>query len=91
MDTVLAESGRRATSIWEIISVLYATLSDAGRKPVFLFVADIHSLTTHPDPKELHGNVKNVLVDYLAAGIDPKNRSSTSKAMCRKLPSCIST
>jgi tryptophanyl-tRNA synthetase len=37
----------------------------------FFFIADIHSLTTHPDPKDLHGNVKNVLVDYLAAGIDP--------------------
>lgn len=37
----------------------------------YFFIADIHSLTTHPDPKILHGNVKNVLVDYLAAGIDP--------------------
>lgn len=37
----------------------------------YFFIADIHSLTTHPDPKELHQNVKNVLVDYLAAGIDP--------------------
>lgn len=38
----------------------------------FFFIADIHSLTTHPDPKQLHANVKNVLVDYLAAGIDPE-------------------
>lgn len=38
----------------------------------YFFIADIHSLTTHPDPKMLHENVKNVLVDYLAAGIDPK-------------------
>lgn len=37
----------------------------------YFFIADIHSLTTHPDPKTLHENVKNVLVDYLAAGIDP--------------------
>ena len=37
----------------------------------YFFIADIHSLTTHPDPKLLHENVKNVLVDYLAAGIDP--------------------
>lgn len=36
------------------------------------FIADIHSLTTHPNPKILHNNVKNVLVDYLAAGIDPE-------------------
>jgi len=38
----------------------------------YFFIADIHSLTTHPDPQLLHENVKNVLVDYLAAGIDPK-------------------
>lgn len=38
----------------------------------FFFIADIHSLTTHPDPKVLHDNVRNVLVDYLAAGIDPE-------------------
>jgi len=38
----------------------------------FFFIADLHSLTTHPDPKLLHENVKNVLTDYLAAGIDPE-------------------
>ena len=36
------------------------------------FIADYHSLTTHPTPSDLHGNVKKVLVDYLAAGIDPE-------------------
>lgn len=38
----------------------------------FFFIADYHSLTTHPKPGDLHGNVKNVLVEYLAAGIDPE-------------------
>ncbi|NDW08089.1 tryptophan--tRNA ligase [Dysgonomonas sp. 520] len=38
----------------------------------FFFIADYHSMTTHPDPKQLHGNVKNVLTEYLAAGIDPE-------------------
>ncbi len=38
----------------------------------FFFIADYHSLTTHPTPEDLHGNVKNVLVEYLAAGIDPE-------------------
>ncbi|MDE6310651.1 MAG: tryptophan--tRNA ligase [Muribaculaceae bacterium] len=36
------------------------------------FVADLHSLTTHPDPKQLHANVKTILAEYLAAGIDPE-------------------
>ncbi|MDP4266471.1 MAG: tryptophan--tRNA ligase [Bacteroidota bacterium] len=38
----------------------------------FFFIADYHSLTTHPTPKELHSIVKNVLVEYLASGIDPE-------------------
>ncbi len=38
----------------------------------YFFVADYHSLTTHPDPKILHENVKNVITEYLAAGLDPE-------------------
>lgn len=38
----------------------------------FFFIADYHSLTTHPDPVALHSNVINVLVEYLACGIDPE-------------------
>lgn len=38
----------------------------------FFFIADFHALTTHPDPKYLHTNVKEVLCEYLAAGIDPE-------------------
>ncbi|MDR2628336.1 MAG: tryptophan--tRNA ligase, partial [Dysgonamonadaceae bacterium] len=38
----------------------------------FFFIADWHSLTTHPDPKMLHPNVKNVLSEYLASGLDPQ-------------------
>jgi len=37
----------------------------------FFFIADYHSLTTHPTPGDLHGNVKQVLVEYLATGLDP--------------------
>jgi len=37
----------------------------------YFFIADYHSLTTHPTPKDLHGNVKQVLAEYLAAGLDP--------------------
>ncbi|MFC2152577.1 tryptophan--tRNA ligase [Bacteroidota bacterium] len=38
----------------------------------YFFIADYHSLTTHPNPKDLHENVKQVLAEYLAAGIDPE-------------------
>ncbi|GHT13848.1 tryptophan--tRNA ligase [Bacteroidia bacterium] len=38
----------------------------------YFFIADWHSLTTHPDPKMLHVNVKNILSEYLACGLDPE-------------------
>jgi tryptophanyl-tRNA synthetase len=38
----------------------------------YFFIADLHSLTTHPTPANLHSNVKSVLIEYLAAGIDPE-------------------
>ena len=36
------------------------------------FIADLHALTTNPEPDALHENVKNILAEYLAAGIDPE-------------------
>ncbi|HBG88286.1 MAG TPA: tryptophan--tRNA ligase [Marinilabiliaceae bacterium] len=38
----------------------------------YFFIADYHSLTTHPTPKDLHGNVRQVLAEYLACGLDPE-------------------
>jgi tryptophanyl-tRNA synthetase len=38
----------------------------------YFFIADLHSLTTHPTPQDLHGYVKHVLVEYLACGINPE-------------------
>ncbi len=39
------------------------------------FIADLHALTTHPDPKMLHENVKQILAEYLAAGLDPEKNT----------------
>lgn len=38
----------------------------------FFFIADYHSLTTHPTPENLFDTTKQVLVEYLACGIDPE-------------------
>lgn len=38
----------------------------------YFFIADIHSLTTHPTPENLQSGVKQVLAEYLACGIDPE-------------------
>lgn len=37
----------------------------------YFFVADYHLLTTHPNPTNLHQNVKTILAQYIACGLDP--------------------
>ncbi|MEP7166052.1 MAG: tryptophan--tRNA ligase [Ferruginibacter sp.] len=37
----------------------------------YFMVADLHSLTTHPDTKELRSNVQRVLAENIASGLDP--------------------
>lgn len=37
----------------------------------YFMVADLHSLTTHPDTKELKQNVHRVLAENIACGLDP--------------------
>ncbi|MFT4061596.1 MAG: tryptophan--tRNA ligase [Edaphocola sp.] len=38
----------------------------------YFFVADYHSLTTHPDPKDLKANVFRVAAENIASGLDPE-------------------
>ena len=38
----------------------------------YFMVADLHSLTTHPDTKELKANVHRVLAENIACGLDPE-------------------
>ncbi|MBK9400643.1 MAG: tryptophan--tRNA ligase [Bacteroidetes bacterium] len=37
----------------------------------FFFIADYHSLTTHPHPENLKSNVRQVLAEYIACGLNP--------------------
>ncbi|WP_018628199.1 tryptophan--tRNA ligase [Niabella aurantiaca] len=37
----------------------------------YFFIADLHSLTTHPDTKELREHILSVTSYYLASGLDP--------------------
>ena len=39
---------------------------------VFLFVADLHALTIHQDPKELKERIRKFAAMYLACGVDPE-------------------
>ena len=47
----------------------YVRMQDAY--DCYFFVADWHSLTTHPDTKELKNSVLRVLAENIAAGLDP--------------------
>ena len=38
----------------------------------YFMVADLHSLTTHPDTKDLKANVHRVLAENIACGLDPE-------------------
>jgi len=73
MDTVL--SGIRSTGklhLGNYYGALRNFIRMQHENRCFFFIADFHSLTTLPDPKVLHTNVKEVLCEYLAAGIDPE-------------------
>lgn len=37
----------------------------------FFFIADWHSLTTHPTPVDVQKSAKTILAEYLACGLDP--------------------
>lgn len=45
-------------------------LQDEGE--CFYFIADLHALTTIQNAQELQANVRDVALDYLALGLDPK-------------------
>ncbi|MBN8828366.1 MAG: tryptophan--tRNA ligase [Sphingobacteriia bacterium] len=38
----------------------------------FLFLADLHAITTSQKPDELHANILDTVIVYLACGLDPK-------------------
>jgi len=73
MDTVL--SGIRSTGNLHLGNYFGAVKNFVRMQQenrCFFFVADYHSLTTHPTPEDLHNNIRTVLSEYLAAGLDPE-------------------
>ncbi|MBQ1585367.1 MAG: tryptophan--tRNA ligase, partial [Muribaculaceae bacterium] len=50
----------------------FVKMQNEGKYDSYYFIADLHALTTNPDPKELHTNVRHILAEYLAAGLDPE-------------------
>jgi tryptophanyl-tRNA synthetase len=73
METVV--SGIRSTGnlhLGNYFGALRNFLKMQRENNCFFFIADYHSLTTHPKPDDLQGNIKQVLAEYLACGIDPE-------------------
>jgi tryptophanyl-tRNA synthetase len=72
MDTVV--SGIRSTGnlhLGNYFGAIKNFLKMQKENKCYFFIADYHALTTHPKPEDLHGNIKQVLAEYLACGIDP--------------------
>jgi tryptophanyl-tRNA synthetase len=70
-------SGIRATGRLHLGNYLGAikgmlALQDNPEYETFYMVADLHSVTTPYDPKTHQESVQNVVLDYLAAGINPE-------------------
>lgn len=70
-------SGIRATGRLHLGNYLGAVkgmlaLQENPEYETFYMVADLHTLTTPYDPKTLNQNVREVVLDYLAAGLDPE-------------------
>lgn len=73
MDTVL--SGIRSTGrlhLGNYFGALRNFVKIQEQYNCYFFIADLHSLTTHPHPDDFHKNVRIILSEYLAAGLDPE-------------------
>ncbi len=69
-------SGMRPTSrlhLGNLLGALTNWKSLQEEYECFYMVADLHALTTdYADTKEIRGNTREMVIDWLAAGIDPK-------------------
>ena len=68
-------SGIRSTGnlhLWNYFGAIKNFLKMQRENNCYFFIADYHALTTHPKPDDLHGNIKQVIAEYLACGIDPE-------------------
>jgi len=71
-------SGIRATGRLHLGNYLGAVkgmlaLQDDDDFETFYMVVDLHTITTPYEPKQLRSSIKEVVLDYLAAGLDPEN------------------
>src|ERR1017187_4701228 len=74
MSKEIVVSGIRSTGYLHLGNYFGAIQNYVGMQEnydCYFFVADYHSLTTHPDPKDLKANVFRVVAENIASGLDP--------------------
>lgn len=77
MESKRVLSGIRATGRLHLGNYLGAVkgmlaLQDASEYETLYMVADLHTLTTPYDKTQLKTSVREIIIDYLAAGLDPE-------------------
>lgn len=75
MNKDIIVSGIRSTGFLHLgnyFGAIHNYLKMQNEYNCYFFVADLHSLTTHPNPKELRESVLRVTAEYLASGLDPE-------------------
>jgi tryptophanyl-tRNA synthetase len=60
------------------------TLQENPEYEVFFMVADLHALTTPFEPETLKQNTREVVLDYLSAGLDPEKASVFVQSQVRE-------
>lgn len=50
----------------------FVDMQNTGDYNVFIFIADLHALTSARNPLELRENTYNLVLDFLAIGLDPQ-------------------
>lgn len=76
-DTKVVLSGIRATGrlhLGNYLGVLerFARFSRDETRRCFFFIADLHTLTTHKEATNIRAHAPDIVLDMLAAGVDPQ-------------------
>lgn len=78
MNKKVVLSGIRATGSLHLGNYLgaiknFAVLSRDPTMRCFFFVANLHTLTTKTDPDDIKRDLKEIVLDFVASGVDPDN------------------
>lgn len=84
-------SGTRATGKLHLGNYLgavkgYLELQNDPEYETIFMVMDLHATTTPYDKKKLAGNTKDVILDYLACGLDPAKSIITAQSLVPEHP-----